>query len=79
MCLGFATFGGLEMWTAPLAGKVAVVLFNRSPAPEEMTVEWADIGLEVTQKCTVRDVWAATDRGTASGKYSNTAQRSRHT
>ena len=70
MCLGLTTFGGLEVWAAPLVGgRIGVVLFNRSPQVDEITARWADIGAEAAQKYAVRDVWAAADRGSFSAKY----------
>ena len=44
-----------------------MVLFNRSPAAEEITAKWEDIG--ASGKMSVRDVWAAADRGVATGKF----------
>lgn len=70
MCMGLTTFGGLEVWAAPLVnGKVGVVLFNRSPAAEEITAHWSDIG--ASGKMSVRDVWAATDRGIATDNFTS--------
>jgi hypothetical protein len=69
-CMGLTTFGGLEVWAGPLVdGKIAVTLFNRSPAAEEITAHWSDIGAAVGSY-SVRDVWAAVDRGKATTKYS---------
>ena len=73
MCLGLTTFGGLEVWAAPLVdGKIGVVLFNRSPQADEITARWADIGAEAAQKFAVRDVWAAANRGNFRDKYTAT-------
>jgi hypothetical protein len=69
MCMGLSTFGGLEVWAGPLIdGKIVVTLFNRSPAAEEITAHWLDIG--AVGSYLVRDVWAAADRGKATAKYS---------
>ena len=68
-CMGLATFGGLEVWAGPLVdGKIVVTLFNRSPAAEEITAHWSDIG--AAGSYSVRDVWAAAERGKATGNYS---------
>jgi len=74
-CLDVRTFGMLEVWTAPLInGKYAAVLFNRSPADDSITLSWSDLdawetGVPPTAQFSVRDVWAATERGTFQGSY----------
>lgn len=43
-CLGAAAGGFLEVWAGPLAGgSFAVVLLNRSPQDDDITVEWASL------------------------------------
>ncbi len=68
MCLGLTTFGGLEVWAGPLVdGKIVVVLFNRSPAADEITAHWSDIG--ASGPYSVRDVWAGRNFGTKIANY----------
>lgn len=57
-CLDLVTGGGLEVWAAPLAGgRVAVALLNRSPGPDTITAQWADIGLPAGTIAHVADAW----------------------
>ena len=69
------SFGMLEVWTVPLInGAYGAVLFNRSPAPDAITLAWSDLdawgtGVANTAPFAVRDVWAAADRGTFRGSY----------
>jgi alpha-galactosidase len=60
-----------EIWSKPLSGihTIAVVLFNRSSVAVDMTVVWTDLGLP-SGAATVRDLWARTDRGVFSDRYS---------
>lgn len=63
--------GQLETWCGPLAGgKTAVALFNRSPAAAPITVSFAQCNASNTNA--VRDIWAAADRGSATGSYTAT-------
>lgn len=66
-CLDLST-GQLETWCGPLVGgRVAVSLLNRSPAPANITVDFKVCNASNTN--TVRDVWAAADRGLATGSF----------
>ncbi|GAA0532533.1 alpha-galactosidase [Rhizomicrobium palustre] len=59
--------GSREIWTKKLAdGSVAVGLFNRSATPQEIALNWQEIGLPVPAK--LRDLWAHQDV-TASAQY----------
>ena len=62
--------GDLEVWMKQLAdGSRAVVLFNRSDSPVNMTVGWNEIGYPEHLKAKVRDLWKQKDMGNYSGKY----------
>jgi alpha-galactosidase len=43
-------------------------LFNRGSETAKITARWSDLGLHGSHK--VRDLWAHSDRGEASGEYS---------
>lgn len=64
---------GLEVWSKFLAtpGERAVVLLNRTYFPAPMSVKWSDLGL-AGDTAAVRDVWAATDLGSAKSTYDRT-------
>ena len=59
---------GLEVWSRPLdqPGERAVLLFNRTASPVEMSVEWSEVGLSPGPTA-VRDVWAGRDIGLLTG------------
>ncbi len=60
----------LQVWARPLADSSrAVVLFNRASVPTSMTVSWSRIGI-TSDSARVRDLWAHTDAGTVSRRYS---------
>ncbi|CAN6463351.1 unnamed protein product [Victoria cruziana] len=53
----------LEIWAGPLSGgRVAVVLWNRSPSKSSITAKWKDIGLKSDAVVDVRNVWAHSTR-----------------
>ncbi len=64
--------GDLEVWMKPLCShegpEKAVALFNRSGSPQNVTVNFSDIGLSGT--ATVRDLWAHQDVGEFTDSYS---------
>jgi alpha-galactosidase len=62
---------GLEVWAGLLdRGKFAVVLFNRSPLPQDITFYWKDIGILSNAKFYhVRDVWGHLDLGIFNGNF----------
>merc|ERR1712216_164261 len=63
-CLDVALGGNLEVWTAPLIeGRVAVGLFNRSPAAAVITATWTDLGLSANAEYDAVDVWGGKSAG----------------
>jgi alpha-galactosidase len=51
-----------------------VALFNRNAAgPANITVQWADLGLQPAGSMAVRDVWAHQDLGAFSGSFTGVA------
>lgn len=71
-CLDLVANGGLETWAAPLTGgRVAVALLNRSPGPDSITVQWADIGLAAGTIAHVSDAWTG-DLGVHMDSFSMT-------
>jgi len=62
---------GRQVWYKPLdtPGGRAVGLLNRGSAAAQMSIDWNLIGL-APGNATVRDLWARTDRGTFSDRYS---------
>jgi alpha-galactosidase len=72
-CMDMQTMGWLETWAGPLSNdRFAVVLFNRSPADEAMTLDWSDLGVASGNQYAVRDIWQASNVGTFSGSYTTT-------
>lgn len=67
-----ASTGDTDVYSKVLSkdGERSVVLLNRGEAPTEMTVNFADAGLE--GEVSVRDLRARADRGTATGSYTTT-------
>jgi alpha-galactosidase len=64
------TAPGLEIWTRQLkGGAAAVVLFNRTGTESTIAVEWTQLGLSAG-RAGVRDLWAHTDRGQISDRFS---------
>jgi len=59
-----------EVWSKEMSGTNtrAVALFNRGTASANITVQWSALGIP-TGAATVRDLWAATDRGSFTGSY----------
>ncbi|HEY6243291.1 MAG TPA: alpha-galactosidase [Pyrinomonadaceae bacterium] len=63
--------GDREVWTKQLAaGERAVVLFNRGPKSQEISVSWTEIGYPQHVAAQVRDLWAHKDLGKLTGKFS---------
>jgi alpha-galactosidase len=61
--------GDTEVWARPLqGGAYAVGLFNRGASSAKVTARWSDVGF--TGKGTVRDLWAAANRGSVSDQFS---------
>lgn len=64
--------GNLEMWSRPIADTFttrAVALFNRGTNAATISVDWTAIGL-ATGPASVRDLWARSDLGVFSNRYS---------
>jgi alpha-galactosidase len=60
-----------DVWVKPLRnGGTAVVLLNRGPEEQTITLTWADIGYPVDRMANVRDLWAHKDLGKFKGKFS---------
>ena len=69
--LRVADGNGLQVYSKRLSdasGSRAVALLNRSSSSANITVNWGDLGL-TNASATVRDLWAATNRGSFSGSY----------
>ena len=63
--------GDREVWAKQLAdGGRAVVLFNRGPKSQEISVSWTEIGYPQHVAAQVRDLWAHKDLGKLIGKFS---------
>ena len=64
-------YGDREVWAKQLAdGGRAVVLFNRGPKSQEISVSWTEIGYPQHVAAQVRDLWAHKDLGKLTGKFS---------
>jgi alpha-galactosidase len=64
-------YGDREVWAKQLAdGGRAVVLFNRGPKSQEISVSWTEIGYPQHVAAQVRDLWAHKDLGKIMGKFS---------
>jgi alpha-galactosidase len=65
--------GDLEVWSKPLAdGSRALVLFNRSAQPAEITAKWSELGYPSKLSAEVRDLWAHKSLGRKVGSFSAT-------
>ncbi len=63
--------GDREVWARQLAdGGRAVVLFNRGPKSQEISVSWSEIGYPQHVVAQVRDLWVHKDLGKLTGKFS---------
>ena len=63
--------GDREVWAKQLAdGGRAVVLFNRGPKSQDISVSWTEIGYPQQTAAQVRDLWAHRDLGKLTGKFS---------
>jgi len=52
-----------------VSGQFAVLLFNRSSATVNLTVNWTDLGLVAGSAASVRDLWAHANLGNFTGSY----------
>jgi alpha-galactosidase len=68
----------LEVIAKRLAGdgRRAVVLFNKSTSPAQMSVAWTELGLEPSSPAKVRDVWSHEERGTYTSSFTATVPAS---
>lgn len=57
----------LQVWAAPLAAGVAVVLVNADEIPANISAEWLDLGLPEGVRVRVRDAICHSDNGTSTG------------
>jgi alpha-galactosidase len=63
--------GDLEVWARQLHdGSRAVVLLNRGPSEQEITVNWEELGYPEHLSAAVRDLWQHKDLGKFTGKFS---------
>ena len=61
----------LEVWAGPLSGgRFAAALFNRSPQPDNITLNWNALNATESAKFSVHDIWASRDMGVFSQSYS---------
>jgi len=66
----------LQIFARPLQdGSKAVVLFNRSETNSTISVTWSEIGLSVTTKAMVRDLWTHQNLGVYAGVFSTLVLR----
>jgi alpha-galactosidase len=65
--------GDLEVWAKQLKdGSRAVILFNRGPSEQNMTVTWEEIGYPTHLRAAVRDLWQHKDLVETTGKFGAT-------
>ncbi|XP_044465610.1 alpha-galactosidase-like [Mangifera indica] len=61
--------GDLEVWAGPLSGhKIALVLWNRGASTENITANWADIGLNSSTLVDARDLWEHSTKYSVKGQ-----------
>ena len=81
-CLDAVRGGNLETWWAPLSGgRHALALFNRSPSPDNITVQLSGLNTLSNRstamapaaqvRVRVRDVWRRADLGEFSGSFTS--------
>ncbi|MDR6882493.1 hypothetical protein J2X61_004274 [Bacillus sp. 3255] len=61
--------GGLQVWAKELSkeGTLAIALLNRTDSAANITVDFAQVGLDAST--TVRDLWEHADKGQFNGSY----------
>ncbi|MBW8882886.1 MAG: alpha-galactosidase, partial [Asticcacaulis sp.] len=65
--------GEREAWARPLkGGDLAVVLFNRGPAPAAMAVSWEQLNLPGSLGADVKDLWSKRTAHAVRGSYGGT-------
>lgn len=65
--------GAADVWAGPLSGgDIVVVLFNGGEPgtkPRDITLRWEDVGLRLSDRARVRDLWARRDEGEFAGRF----------
>ena len=62
--------GDLEVWGRQLQdGGRAILLFNRSQAPADITITWEELGYPAHVPAKLRDLWQHKDLGSTTAKY----------
>ena len=65
--------GDDEVWVRPLAGgDKAVILFNRSEAAHDISVDWSNLDMPEGMKADVKDLWSKAVKKAVKGRYSAT-------
>eukprot|EP01048_Picozoa_sp_COSAG05_P010063 COSAG05_NODE_866_length_6876_cov_11.223255_6_plen_134_part_00 len=60
-------------------GSVAVALYNEEDTPRSIGTSFAALGWPASTKASVRDLWAHSDNGTATGELKNVSVRAHAT
>jgi alpha-galactosidase len=78
---GFPTVAGdSTVWARNLSdGSIAVALYNEGDTPRSIGTSFAALGWPASAKVAVRDLWAHTDIGTATGALQNVTVRAHAT
>jgi alpha-galactosidase len=78
---GFPTTpGDSTVWSRKLSdGSIAVALYNEGDTPRSIGTTFTALGWPSSTKATVRDLWAHTDNGTATGVLKNVTVRAHAT
>ncbi len=62
--------GDYEVWMRPLkGGDRAVVLFNRSEAAHNMSIDWQSLDMSAAAKATVKDLWSKAVQKNVKGAF----------
>jgi alpha-galactosidase len=65
--------GDFEVWVRSLkGGDRAVVLFNRSEAAHDMSIDWQSLDMPAAAKATVKDLWSKTVQKNVKGAFDQT-------
>ena len=68
------------MWSRNLSdGSIAVAFYNENDAPRSIGTSFAALGWAASARASVRDLWAHTDNGTATGAVENVTVRAHAT
>lgn len=72
--------GDSTVWSRNLSdGSIAVAFYNENDAPRSIGTSFAALGWAASAKASVRDLWAHTDNGTATGAVTNVTVRAHAT